>query len=705
MALHLKFDIAFFSHAVATFTFGLLTIYLAASLKRRGPGLWLVLASGGTAAWGLLHIVDDLFITLAPYFMLVRTLLNAIWLAFLMSLLQIHWRAAGKQKLATIAPFVLGVCVAAVTLIDVAFVIDPEIAATLTRVNYEAYLGLGVSIVSLTMLENIYFNTRPANRWSIKFICVALGGLFVFDFFIYSGAMLTGHIDDQLFQARGALSGVAVPFIMVSAARNPNWSLDVFFSRRFAIRLFALVGSFLYILVLIGLGSLINLVGGAWGMVLKILTLFGGSILLVSILVSGRVRSELVLFLNKHFFTYKFDYREEWLRFLRTVSESDEYPDLAVRVIKGVADIADSPGGVLWTAQPDGGFVPSARWNFQQEIIGIEPDDGSLATFLHQNHWILNLHEIDMGPKDQAPPKIPDWLNAIKGAWLVVPLYHRDELSGFIVLLNPRAPRETNWEDFDLLKTVSTHSASYLAEQEAEKALSEARRFDTFNRQFAFVIHDIKNLVGQLSLLTDNAEKHGDDPEFRRDMIATIHSSVSRLNLLLRRLHGEGERQYPPALLSLPRLVQRTIDQMQGHTVDVVFTRRCGEVWVTAYRDRLSSVFRHLIQNAIDVLPDGGKVEVVVRLANGAAVVDVKDNGPGMSQEFIQNELFQPFKTTKPHGYGIGAYEAKEIVRELGGQIDIQSTLGKGTCISVRLPIVSAASNVGDASTKGEETR
>ena len=688
------FDIAVSSHAVAALTFGLLTVYLLASLKQRGPGMFLVLACAGTAIWAVIHVIDDVVVPIPLYLGLAHTLLDAMWMAFLVSLLCVHWRASGHERLAALAPLVLALGVVSFAGADFLYAVEPMATDWLRHVNYPIYRGLVLSVISLVLIENVYLNTLPANRWSIKFLCFALGGIFAYDFFVYAGGLIEGQINHLLMEARGAVNALVVPLIMISAARNPAWSLDIFFSRRFAVRLVALVTSVIYIFVLLGLGSLVQMVGGAWGIVLETLVLFAGGILLIAILVSGRFRSEIAIFLNKNFFTYKFDYREEWLRFLKTVSKSDEYPDLSVRVIKGVADIADSPGGVLWLHQSDGGFLPTARWNFQQDIVGVEPEDGSLASFLRDTGWIVNLAELDDKPKEYSTFSSPEWLGAIKGAWLVVPLFHQDALSGFIVLLRARAPREINWEDFDLLKTVSTHSVSYLAEQEAEKALVEARQFDAFNRQFAFVIHDIKNLVGQLSLLVSNAEQHGENPEFRRDMISTIHSSVSRLKHMLNRLHGEGERQYPPTLLSLPSLVRRVVERTGKQGVQISCDCDCAEVWVTAYRDRLASVFGHLIQNAIDVLPEDGRIEARVRVEEGSAVVDISDNGPGMSREFVQNELFQPFKTTKPNGYGIGAYEAREIVRGMGGRIEVESAPGQGTRMSVRLPIVSTASNV-----------
>src|SRR5690606_3473343 len=100
-----------------------------------------------------------------------------------------------------------------------------------------------------------------------------------------------------------------------------------------------------------------------------------------------------------------------------------------------------------------------------------------------------------------------------------------DRLVGAVLLARPEIGRQLDWEDFDLLRIVGRQVASYLAEAQSQEALSEARRFDEFNRRFAFIMHDIKNLVSQLSLVARNAERHADNPEFRVDMVATLKNS------------------------------------------------------------------------------------------------------------------------------------------------------------------------------------
>jgi len=97
-------------------------------------------------------------------------------------------------------------------------------------------------------------------------------------------------------------------------------------------------------------------------------------------------------------------------------------------------------------------------------------------------------------------------------------------------------------------------------------------------------------------------------------------------------------------------------------------------------------VMAHVIDNALDAIDDDGMIEVRLGTSGREAVIEVEDNGCGMSAEFIRDELFKPFRTSKGAGYGIGAFESREYVRENGGRMNIQSETGVGTTVTIRLP-------------------
>lgn len=245
--------------------------------------------------------------------------------------------------------------------------------------------------------------------------------------------------------------------------------------------------------------------------------------------------------------------------------------------------------------------------------------------------------------------------------------------------------RELNWEDYDLLKTVGRQTASCLAEQESARALVEARQFDEFNKRFAFVLHDIKNLVSQLSLMVKNAEKHKNNSEFQGDMLRTVSESVEKMNDLLVRLHEGGKKAAASAAIDLSRFLRQIVERNSRSNGRLHFASAADGIAVVIDEERLGAVMAHVIDNALD---DDGTVLVRLVSRGREAVIEVEDNGCGMDADFVRDELFKPFRSSKGGGYGIGAFESREYVREQGGQLEVQSEPGVGTTVTIRLPAI-----------------
>jgi putative PEP-CTERM system histidine kinase len=269
--------------------------------------------------------------------------------------------------------------------------------------------------------------------------------------------------------------------------------------------------------------------------------------------------------------------------------------------------------------------------------------------------------------------------------WAGIPLLHSDHLVGMVVLEHPYVRRPLDWEDLDLFRTAGIQAASYLAEARSQEALANAQRFDEFNRRFAFIMHDIKNLVSQLSLVARNAERHADNPEFRADMIATLQSSVKKMNDLLARLsRGKGAEPEPLRPTPLQSLVAGVAAvKRRSHPVELFGS---ADLSVLADPVRLEQALAHIVQNAIDASRPGEPVRILLSTQGGEVSIDVIDSGIGMSADFVRTRLFQPFASTKESGFGIGAYEARSIVAAMGGRLDVESREGEGSRFTITLP-------------------
>jgi putative PEP-CTERM system histidine kinase len=454
-------------------------------------------------------------------------------------------------------------------------------------------------------------------------------------------------------------------------------------SRRILFYSAALFGAAAYLLAMAAAGYYLRFFGGNWGTVMQVTFLFGALILLLAVLFSGTLRSWLRVFISKHFFSYNYDYREEWLRFTRTLSESGH--ELEERVIQALAQLVESPGGALWITRESGKCEPVSCWNMPT-AGGYEPINSSFCQFLENKEWVIDLEEYASNPEKYLGIMLPEWLRALSRAWLVIPLIQHKRLFGFVVLAQPRSRIKLNWEVSDLLKVAGNQAASYLAQHEAANALMVARQFESFNRMSTFVVHDLKNLVSQLSLLLSNAEKHQKNPEFQRDMIETVYLSVQKMKRLLEKLSTANSPERPAPLL-LARLLKEAVKSKSVAEPRPMLEIQDPDVEVYANSSRLERVMGHLIQNAIEATGRDGKVWVRLKRENDFAIVEVRDTGRGMSDEFIREKLFKPFQSTKSAGMGIGVFESREYVSELGGEIEVSSSQSDGTVFRIVLPL------------------
>jgi len=271
-------------------------------------------------------------------------------------------------------------------------------------------------------------------------------------------------------------------------------------------------------------------------------------------------------------------------------------------------------------------------------------------------------------------------------AWIAVPLVHFNRLAGLILLARPRINRTLDWEDLDMLRVVGRQVASYLAEYRSQESLSEVQRFDEFNRRMAFIMHDIKNLVSQLSLLAGNAKRHAGNPEFQADMIDTLQESARKMNGLLERLaqHNKANPEEPKPV-KVAELIHSTIEKKRLlHSVE---SGQIDDLTIFADPARVEQILGHLIQNAIDASNQNEPIIINARRRDLSVAIEVCDHGIGMSNEFIRSQLFKPFASSKQGGFGIGAYEARELARAMNGRLEVESTEGVGSSFTLILPL------------------
>ena len=546
--------------------------------------------------------------------------------------------------------------------------------------------GLAEAVIGLVLVEQLFRTVSEDSRWNVKPLCLALLFQFVFDVYLFSDAMMFNRIDGDALTVRGFVHAISVPLLMLATERSRDWTTRIRLSQKAAFHSATLLLAGLYLLFMAGVGYYVRYFGGEWGRAFQLALVFAAMLMLGILLLSGSIRAKIKVLVGKHFFSYRYDYREEWLRFTQALSVENSPQTMGQQVVRGLANMVESPGGTLWLREAGAEvYRQHARWNLPECVAEVH-QDAPLCRFLLASGWVINLEEYRCFPARYSDLEIPAWLSELPNAWLIVPLMAGNEMHGFAILARSRTPISVNWEVNDLLRTAGCQAASFLARMQATEALLEVRKFDAFNKMSAFVVHDLKNIITQLSLMLKNAERHHDNPEFQQDMLMTVDHSVERMRQLMMQLREGGTPPGGICGVNLADVIQRLHkDKMhQGRSIEIRIQDR---LIARGHEERLERVIGHLVQNALDASSPSGKVWISVERRNDKAAIEVGDTGHGMSKEFIRDRLFKPFQSTKDAGMGIGAYESAQYINELGGEMLVESEKGKGTRISITLPL------------------
>lgn len=568
--------------------------------------------------------------------------------------------------------------------------------AALTSINHPLvantdlliWIGLLSAVTGLVSVEQLYRNTQQFRL--VKLLSVAIGSLFVYDVYLFSHGVIFERLDPDLWQARGGINTIAALMMALGGltiARQGRQQARLAISRPviFYTTSLTVSGSF-FALMALG-GYYVQLYGGSWGTAMQILLLFTALIAIATIFVSRTARSRLNVWINKHFFHHKYDYRLEWLKLINYLSHPSPEEDFHERAIKAAAAIFKSPGGALWLRQGES-YTPARAVNMPLPQSVDERANSPFCQSMSDNEWVFSLQAAEGEQMNAFNELLPGWMRQIDHLWLILPLLTETELLGFIVLTEPELDSSLTWEDLDMAKTVGRQLASYLDRHAAAQMLVESRQFEAFNKLTAFIMHDLKNLIAQQALVVENAAKHRDNPAFFEDAIRTIDNSVARMSNLLRKL----QQNEPSELrsLELHRVLMESVKKCKEQRPVPSLRLEDTDLRVNADHDRLAMTLAHVIRNAQEATKPQGFVDITLRREGANAIITVEDNGAGMNSDFIKNQLFRPFVTTKSgKGMGIGAYQTREFMASLGGNVAVHSIVGEGTTFTITLPTTS----------------
>ena len=550
--------------------------------------------------------------------------------------------------------------------------------------KYLFSLFLLLNLWLMVLLEQLYRNADVKVKWALWSLIIALGMTTVFDFVLFAQAAMINQLDFSYWYARGFIAALGMPLILISTRRIKNWSVNVFVSRDVVFYSSMLMISGLYLLLLAFAGYVINYFGGAWGDVVSIAFVILGGTVLAALLVTERLRREVKVFITKHFFANKYDYRLEWLKSIDQLSnsKSDNYYQAATQVICSSLNIEQ---GALVSKASMGTYKL-----LYQQALDIENRQlhhlSVVDQYCQQHGWIIDVREY--ASIESSYPELALDIEFCRSQHIdiIIPIFKNEYVFGFFLLALPKGRSLLNWEDRDLLFAISKQLSNYISLNEANDRLAESKQFDAFHRMSAFLVHDLKNVQAQLGLINANAKRHRDNPAFIDDVFETIDSATERLDKVLSQLRNKQVAESSKKRVSVNQLMAQVAKQRNVASPKVTLEVSV-EIEIVIDQETFYSVLNHLVQNAQEATLDDGWVKIRAELIASNLHIAVLDNGYGMSDDFIKNRLFKPFDTTKGNaGMGIGVYEAKQFIESAGGTMQVTSFEDEGSIFHLTIP-------------------
>jgi putative PEP-CTERM system histidine kinase len=539
---------------------------------------------------------------------------------------------------------------------------------------------LVASVALLTGLEAALRVARRDARSRIKYLVLGLGGLLLGRFYFLSRVALFNVEMASYLVTTAAILLIGNIAIAVSMARD-RLGVELTVSRRVLYRSVVVGTLGVYLLAVGLLGWVLNQLGVAEELFLGSIAVFVSALGLAAVLLSEAVRWRVKRFVARNFYRSKYDYREQWASFTKRLGSRVSVDELAPQLLGAVVEAVGATAGMLCLKDKNGRYQATTAVGTPRLVTHLAEDHPALAALPARRALIV----LENGAADAllAPPAARTFAEGS----VIVPLLWGDELTGVLLIGPEQTGAPYTSEDFELMETVGEQAAGVIVSARLSESVAQSREFEAFHRLTSFVIHDLKNSISALSMLSENALKNFDDPEFQHDVLKTVAKTVDRMKTLLGRL--SWARQAAALRIEPVDLAVLVMDAARplARSDRIALIKDLAPTPISADVEALSKVIQNLITNAVQAIDGNGTVTLTTFAEGGRAVFSITDTGCGMSEDFVRNSLFTPFRSTKNGGWGIGLYHAKELVEAHGGSMDVSSKEGAGTTIRMTIPI------------------
>ena len=551
----------------------------------------------------------------------------------------------------------------------------------------------GACIVALLCFETTLRNASKPQQERLRYIFIGYLGIVFYFFYFSAQIVVSSYISQGLLLAGSILIFAGTSLIAYSLVRYPFWEITIFISRRVVFGCLSFSALFLYLLVSGWAMGLLSSIQSPAAVAIIPAALFFFVAVLLYFYLSPTLRKRVEVFVTHNFFRSKYDYRYLWMQFSEKLGGSINLSEILPKIADFIADCIAVRQVVIWLAAPrsssfmiahvldDAGTAGKINGSFRLDA------SSPMATF-------PEIVTVSLAANSTAPTVFPLAVTELRrlNVSYILPVRKSEEILGWVGIGNKVGEGKLSTEDEQLLTSIVNQLANLILTAHLSGELLEARESESFNRLASFVIHDLKNLATQQSMVLENAKSLRNNAEFLQDAFKTFAETTDKMisliaNLSVRKEHPSLQKK----LINIVALLRDTLEDLkvtEKKDVELItrFPSDPSPLTIAGDASLLEKAFTNILFNALQSLPDGkGTLQVQVSNPNGKILTSFTDNGCGISPENLRN-LFRPFQTTKVGGMGIGLCHTRAIVENHGGHIRVESRLNHGTTVEIELP-------------------
>ncbi len=545
-------------------------------------------------------------------------------------------------------------------------------------------------VFCLMNLEQTYRAASGSPRFQIKYMVLGVGSVMALEVYRAGQVLLFSSIDLNIAPYYSSALILAYGVILFAIVRHRLLNVDVFVSRYVVYKSVTLlaVGCYLAVVGLMVIG--VQRFGGASYVHLIPIFVFAALLGMVILLLSEGLRRQMQTFINVHFYRNKYDYRIKWQEFTSAVGNQLNLPELLPSLVSWLSETIGTNDAAIWLLDRDRDrYYLASRRSFSS-APSIWSGEGALVQAIRDraNPLVLSSKD-DLFESIRA--EASDFFESNQDtAW--IPMLSNEEMVGIIGLGKKITKDRYDYHDLELLMTISDQAAGQIDRVRLIEELGVVRELKAIHTLSSFFLHDLKNYTSTLSLLAQNVRKHGENPDFQKDAFRTIEATVEKMNQLIRHITVVAKGLVlNRTMVDINQLIEETLSGLNGALglKGRVYSLLSDLPLLLADSEQLANVLRNLIINACNAVDEQGHVDIETRADDEQIYIIIRDNGSGMTEEFIATKLFKPLRTTKAAGWGIGLFQCQQIVKGHGGRIGVESEEGEGSTFTVALPLVS----------------